>query len=87
DAIENWGVFGRVDESPSWSFKTVSQHGQMWGLRYSFSAPLAEIAVFERNADVLSGTGGGRVTITVNGGHVFTVSLPFRISLPTGRAL
>ncbi len=88
DAIENWGIFGRVNESTtSWSFKTVSQHGRMWGLRYGFSASLDDIAVFERSGDVLTGVGRGTVTLSTNRGHVFTVPLPFRVSLPTGRAL
>lgn len=88
DAVSRWGIFERVDDDPhEWVFQTASQHGRMWGLDYEFEHPPAQLVVFERQGRVLSGAGSGRVSIRPRGGDVFTVTLPFRVSLPTGRAL
>lgn len=85
-AIE-WGIFEDVDETPGkWTFKTVSQHGRMWDLDYEFERPPDEVITFERDGNFLTGVGSGTVAIRASGGGGFTATLPFRVSLPTGRA-
>lgn len=86
DAIKRWDIFAPVNDSPRrWTFKTVSQHGRIWGIDYDFEQPPEDLIAFEREGDVLTGRGTGTVTIRPNDGRTFTVTLPFRVSLPNGR--
>ncbi len=78
-----WGLFKPVPEEPrSWSYRTVSQRGEMWGLRYAFRAPPSGLADFERTGARLRGRGAGTVTLEYAAGCALTAALPFDRSLP-----
>ena len=82
DAIA-WGFFEPVDESPSsWTYRTVAQTGDMWGLRFRFDAPPGEVERFSLAGDRLTGAGSGTATIRTPAGCELTVSLPFTRTLP-----
>ena len=83
-----WGLFRPVDERPSeWTFQTVSRSGDMWGLRFRFSAPPGALETFRLHRGALSGSGAGRVTIDTPDGCRLTVALPFSRHLPSGCTL
>jgi S-formylglutathione hydrolase FrmB len=78
-----WGLFGRVADSPAdWTFRTVSQSGQMWDLSFDFAHPPAALETFVRTGQTLVGSGEGTVTLTTAGGCRITARLPFRLTLP-----
>ena len=83
DAIQYWGLFGPVDEDPeNWTYKTVSQTGDMWGLRFKFGEPPGEVETFVRDGQSLRGKGSGSVTIDTPSGQSFTETLPFVRQFP-----
>ena len=82
DAIA-WDLFRPVPEAPlSWTYGTVAQQGEAWGLRYSFAAPPSEVVTFTRAGERLRGAGSGTVTVRNAARCGFTVTLPFERSLP-----
>jgi S-formylglutathione hydrolase FrmB len=77
------GLFEPVPDSPSsWTYRTVSQTGEAWGLRFSFARPPDEVVTLRRDGDQLSGEGSGTVTITTPGDCDLTAELPFQAALP-----
>ena len=84
-AIDKWGLFEAVPEKPSrWTYRTVAQTGEAWGLRFAFAEPPAELETFRRDGNVLTGEGSGRLTITTESGCELTATLPFELELPLG---
>jgi hypothetical protein len=78
-----WGLFKPVPEAPgSWSYATVAQTGDMWGLRYRFRAPPSALVQFERAGPRLRGRGAGTVTVEYAAGCALTAALPFDRALP-----
>ena len=78
------GLFQPVDETPaSWTYRTVAQTGEAWGLRYSFARPPAEVVALRRDGAALSGSGGGRLTVTTSGDCELALEAPFEgVRLP-----
>ena len=82
DAIAHWGLFEPVPESASdWTYKTVSQSGDMWGLHFLFTQPPMELQTFRRDEAHLSGQGEGELTIRTPAGCTFALTLPFELDL------
>ena len=83
DAIR-WGLFEPVAERPAnWEYSTVATRGEMWGLRYSFATPPAEVVDFSADGRSLVGWGsGGTVTVRNEARCGFSARLPFERSLP-----
>lgn len=83
-AAIRWGFFEPVPECPdTWTYETVAEHSEAWGIRFDFlSGPPEELATFKREGSRLSGTGAGHVRATVPGAPSFTVHLPFDRELP-----
>ena len=78
-----WGLFKPVAEEPAaWSYRTVAQRGEMWGLRYRFAAPPAGLVDFERAGARLRAKGAGTVTVENAAGCSVTAVLPFDRALP-----
>ena len=78
-----WGLFKPVETTPrNWTYRTIATAGEMWGLRFRFSAPPSVIAGFERSGRMLTGTGSGEVRIRGGRGCRFTDQLPFLRALP-----
>jgi len=77
-AAREWGFFRKVPANPrSWTYRTIAQTGEMWGLRFHFARPPGQVAEFARRGRVLSGTGTGTVRIRGPKRCNFTTSLPF----------
>jgi hypothetical protein len=86
DAIA-WGFFAPVAQDPAqWTYRTVAQTGDMWGLRYRFAAPPEAVEEFARDGSSLSGKGSGTVTIVTRAGCELTAALPFQRELPASCA-
>jgi S-formylglutathione hydrolase FrmB len=83
-AAIRWGFFEPVPECPgTWTYETVAEHGEAWGIRFDFlSGPPEELATFKREGSRISGTGAGLVRVTVSGAPSFTAQLPFDRELP-----
>jgi S-formylglutathione hydrolase FrmB len=83
-AAIRWGFFESVPQCPdTWTYETVAEHSEAWGIRFDFlSGPPEELATFERRSGQISGTGGGLVRVTVPGAPSFTAQLPFERELP-----
>jgi S-formylglutathione hydrolase FrmB len=82
DAIA-WGLFGPVPEAPdAWTYRTVAQTGDAWGLRYAFDRPPEEVVSLSREGSRLRGHGSGTVTLRNGAGCGFRTSLPFERALP-----
>jgi esterase/lipase superfamily enzyme len=80
-----WDLFKPVPERPaSWTYRTVAQTGEAWGLRFVFAEPPAEVETLRWEAPILSGKGSGRITITTETGCELTATLPFERELPGG---
>ncbi len=83
DAIRSWGLFKPVSEAPgSWDYRTVAQHGEMWGFRFSFVRPPEEVDTFALRGRLLRGVGSGTVRIRTPGGCRFAATLPFERMVP-----
>jgi S-formylglutathione hydrolase FrmB len=84
DAIWNWGLFEPVAKNPTdWTYKTVSQTGNMWGLRFEFTSPRQTVETFTRAGDRFSGSGSGTVRVFRSRTRCeLTVTLPFTRVLP-----
>jgi len=69
DAIR-WGLFEPVAEHPGrWTFSTVAQRGDAWGLRFSFdSAPSSVERLVLRNGRRLAGAGDTLATLRTPSG-------------------
>lgn len=79
-----WGLFrdGVVDDPPQWTYATIATEGRMWGLRYRFGTPPADVTHFERDGATLRGQGAGRVRLAdVATGCSVEVALPFERAL------
>jgi pimeloyl-ACP methyl ester carboxylesterase len=84
-AARAWGFFRPVKERPrGWTYRTVATSGEMWGLRFSFSAPPSTVAEFERSGRTLSAAGTGEVRIRGRRGCALRTALPFERRLPRG---
>jgi S-formylglutathione hydrolase FrmB len=84
-AARAWGFFRPVTKRPRrWTYRTVATSGEMWGLRFRFAAPPAEVAEFKRSGRALSAIGGGEVRIRRGRGCRFSGELPFERRLPRG---
>jgi hypothetical protein len=67
------GVFEPVPKhATTWIYKTVSQSGDMWGLRFEFQQPPETLETFVRDGKMLRARGAGPVTVCG-----FTAQLPF----------
>jgi len=78
-----WGFFEPVPAKPRrWTYRTIAQHGEMWGLDFSFDAPPSEVVQFERAGGTLKATGSGSVAISAKRGCRFEAELPFERKLP-----
>ncbi len=87
DAWREWGLFEPVSQAPtSWSYRTVAQEGEMWGLRFAFDRPPDVVQVFTRTGDVLRAAGSGTVSVRTPDGCRFTATLPFELRVPSGCA-
>lgn len=79
----SWGLFGPVAESPAnWTYRTVAQRGEAWGLHYSFASPPEQLVTLSRDGTRLRGAGSGTVTVRNSAHCAFTASLPFERALP-----
>ncbi len=95
------GMFGRTpvsntSEATKWTYGTMADHGNAWGLGFKLPALPTQKVVLTRNGSTL--TGSGRGTITIAGGAAdadasgngtradctFTLTLPFTQQLPAG---
>lgn len=82
-AARGWNFFEPVPERPRrWSYRTVATDGEMWGLRFRFSAPPSTVARFERAGATLTASGSGTVEITGRRSCRFSAELPFERRLP-----
>lgn len=82
DAIA-WGFFRPVPTDPrDWTYRTVAQSGEAWGLRYRFAAPPTGIVTLRRQDGRLSGQGAGSMRIENFAGCGFEAALPFDRPLP-----
>jgi S-formylglutathione hydrolase FrmB len=82
-AARAWGFFGPVPERPhTWTYRTIASAGEMWGLRFRFARPPAEIAQFKRSGRKLTASGTGSVRIQGGRGCRFHAALPFTRRLP-----
>lgn len=82
DAIA-WGLFHPVAEQPrSWTYGTVAQTGEAWGLEYRFEAPPEEVITLRRAGRRLAGEGSGTLHVENAAGCGYTASLPFERALP-----
>lgn len=80
-----WGLFGAVPDAPGrWTYATVAQSGEMWGLRFRFAAPPTTLIEFSRSGERLKASGAGAVTVTTPEGCRLTAALPFDLRLPSG---
>ncbi|MEK6276572.1 MAG: alpha/beta hydrolase family protein [Actinomycetota bacterium] len=81
DAI-GWDFFGPVERRPrSWTFDTVAETGEMWGLRFRFFDPPATLAHFSMEGRRLELTTGGTVRLRTPSGCRF--ALPGAVSVAT----
>jgi S-formylglutathione hydrolase FrmB len=79
DAIDHWGLFKPVPRPPDrWTYKTVSQRGRMWDLRFRFADPPQSLETFVRRGRTLRGYGTGRVRLRGDSGQSFKATLPFK---------
>jgi diacylglycerol O-acyltransferase / trehalose O-mycolyltransferase len=84
-AAIRWGLFEPVAESPAhWTYRTVAQTGEAWGLHFAFADPPGVVETLRWDAPVLTGEGRGRVTITTEAGCELSATLPFRRLMPAG---
>jgi S-formylglutathione hydrolase FrmB len=82
DAIA-WDVFAPVPDNPaSWSYRTVAQTGDAWGLKFSFHEPPGDVVTLARQGERVRGDGRGRVSIRNAAGCGFETTLPFDRPLP-----
>jgi S-formylglutathione hydrolase FrmB len=82
-AVLAWGLFEEVPEDPEhWRYRTVARSGEMWGLRFRFTAPPSTVIDVERAGSVLSADGTGEVHLAGPPGCHLQATLPFRLQLP-----
>ncbi len=73
------GLFGAVQSTPpKWSYSTVAQESEAWGLRFAFARPPETVVTFRREGAELVAAGAGRVTVRDTRECQFTAELPFR---------
>lgn len=77
------GLFEPVPESSSrWTYRTVAQSGEAWGVRFAYARAPEEVATLRRDGDALAAEGGGRVTITTPDGCELTLDPPAEARVP-----
>jgi S-formylglutathione hydrolase FrmB len=82
-AARDWGFFNEVPDQPDrWTYRTIATAGEMWGLRFRFTAPPSAVVDFARAGTQLSGAGSGEVQISGPPGCEFRATLPFVQPLP-----
>ena len=85
-AAIRWGFFAPVNEHPlHWSYQTVAQYGDAWGLTFDFTALPETVETFRLDGRTRSATGSGTVRVHQPGGPGFTAALPFKRALPARR--
>jgi hypothetical protein len=73
------GLFRPATEVPStWTYQTVSQTGDAWGVRFGFAKPPDRVIRFSRSGSKLRGEGAGKVTLTDARGCTRRLKLPFQ---------
>lgn len=83
EAAMGIGLFQPVPDAPSrWTYRTVSQTGEAWGLRFAFARAPDEVVTLRRDGDRLIGEGTGALTVATPGDCYLTVDLPFELTLP-----
>jgi S-formylglutathione hydrolase FrmB len=84
-AAIRWDLFKPVPARPSrWTYRTVAQRGEAWGLRFAFAEPPGVVQTLRWEAPILSGKGSGRVAIITETGCQVTAALPFELEMPGG---
>ena len=82
-AALRWDFFKPVRNHPlNWRFSTVQRWSTAWGLKFFFPKAPDALATFERDGDVLRGTGAGTVRIRSAHGRRVVRQLPFSVSYP-----
>jgi hypothetical protein len=77
------GFFEEVPEAPEhWWYRTVARSGEVWGLRFRFTARPTTVVDLVRAGSMLSADGSGEVRLTGPGGRRLETTLPFRLQLP-----
>jgi S-formylglutathione hydrolase FrmB len=66
------------DRPRRWSYSTVAQRSEAFGVRFRFGKPPSGLVRFAREGDVLSARGRGRVEVALPGGRHLHARLPFR---------
>ena len=85
DAIK-WGLFEPPPLATAWSYATVAQTGDAWGLQFAFAEPPADVQEFSMDqGGRLHGVGSGSVSLVTPDGCRFSVELPFDTALPADR--
>jgi S-formylglutathione hydrolase FrmB len=73
------GLFPAVQSTPGkWTFKTVAQRSEAWGMRFVFARPPDRLITLRREGAELLAEGAGEVTVRDSRECVFTAGLPFR---------
>jgi S-formylglutathione hydrolase FrmB len=83
NAMFAWGLFRPVPTHPrSWTNSTVSDHGQLWDIRYRFRTAPTAVVRFDRRGDVLRvSRAGSPVVITTSSGCVLRSKTPATIDV------
>lgn len=76
--VLRWGLFEDVAESPpGWEYRTVSERGRAWGLRFAFRDPPPSVSTIRRAGDTYAAEGEGALEICGRDGLGFSRELPF----------
>jgi S-formylglutathione hydrolase FrmB len=71
--------FAAVQSAPSkWTFSTVAQQGEAWGLKFAFARPPDRVVTLRREGAELVGEGAGEITVRDSRECTFSAGLPFR---------
>ena len=84
-----WGPFKPVVEQPiNWINETVSTHGQLWDIGYSFTAHPTAVVRFTRTGSRLQiSAAGTSATLTTGPGCVLHVATPADLQIPSKRCV
>ena len=71
--------FAAVQSTPGkWTYSTVAQQGEAWGLKFAITRPPDRLITLRREGAELVGDGAGEITVRDSRECVFTTGLPFR---------
>ncbi len=77
------GLFRPVVERPSqWTYKTASARGKAWDIEFQRSPAPTDLSVFNRNGQVLTVSGSGRISLSDERGCRFGGELPLTWTIP-----